>query len=270
MVQVSQQFGGFVVTTIGVSPQNDNFRIVGRNDGKLWGTTTGTNPLTDLGAGNVPALPAKAAARVVIDPNNTSVAYATYSGFGLAAGQHVWKTTSFGTAATWTVSGTGIPDVPVDSIVVDPLDSNRVYAATDIGVYASSDAGATWAPLGTGLPRVAVFDLAIQSPNRILRVATHGRGMWELLVPGPITPVVTVSLASSTPSVITGNSNDNEKNKGQTKEERAQQLLDVITSTIQPDIWQVNGGTAAIRFFNGNLIVTAPRSVHEALGGFVE
>ena len=35
---------------------------------------------------------------------------------------------------------------------------------------------------------------------------------------------------------------------------------------IQPDIWHVNGGLAGIRYFNGSLIVTAPRSVHEALG----
>jgi hypothetical protein len=69
-------------------------------------------------------------------------------------------------------------------------------------------------------------------------------------------------------NILQGNSND--KDQPITKAERAQQLVDVITSTIQPDIWATNGGTAAIRFFNGNLIVTAPRSVHEALGGFVE
>ena len=44
----------------------------------------------------------------------------------------------------------------------------------------------------------------------------------------------------------------------------------IITSTIEPELWQQNGGTAAIRFFNGSLIVTAPRSVHEALGGYVD
>ena len=43
-----------------------------------------------------------------------------------------------------------------------------------------------------------------------------------------------------------------------TRADRAQALVDVITSTIQPEIWQANGGTAAIRFFNGSLIVTAP------------
>jgi hypothetical protein len=65
-------------------------------------------------------------------------------------------------------------------------------------------------------------------------------------------------------NIISENNQDSEKQM--TRTERAQALIDVITSTIQPDIWQVNGGTAAIRFFNGNLIVTAPRSVHEALG----
>jgi len=70
-------------------------------------------------------------------------------------------------------------------------------------------------------------------------------------------------------SLISGNSSsDNDKQT--TKLERAQQLIDVITDTIQPDIWYTNGGTAAIRYFNGNLIVTAPRSVHEALGGNVD
>ena len=67
-----------------------------------------------------------------------------------------------------------------------------------------------------------------------------------------------------------GGGSGSKDEKAMTKEERAQQIVEVITSTIQPEIWAANGGTAAIRFFNGNLIVTAPRSVHEALGGFVD
>lgn len=54
---------------------------------------------------------------------------------------------------------------------------------------------------------------------------------------------------------------------GPTKDERAQQLVDLIRSLIQPDVWQENGGKAAVRYWNGNLIVTAPRSVQEAIGG---
>ncbi len=54
-----------------------------------------------------------------------------------------------------------------------------MYAGTDIGVYFSSDGGANWSPYGTGLPKVAVFDLQIQPTSRMLRAATHGRGVWE-------------------------------------------------------------------------------------------
>ena len=67
-----------------------------------------------------------------------------------------------------------------------------------------------------------------------------------------------------------GGSNRDQNENQMTRAERAQQLIDVIINTIRPDVWQVNGGTAAIRFFNGNLIVTAPRSVHEMLGGYVD
>ena len=54
---------------------------------------------------------------------------------------------------------------------------------------------------------------------------------------------------------------------GKSKTERANDLIDLITSLIATDVWQANGGTATIRYFNGNLVVTAPRSVQEAIGG---
>jgi len=52
-----------------------------------------------------------------------------------------------------------------------------------------------------------------------------------------------------------------------TKAERAQQIVQLIMDTIQPEIWKENGGTAVIRYWNGSLIVTAPRSIHEMIGG---
>jgi hypothetical protein len=50
-----------------------------------------------------------------------------------------------------------------------------------------------------------------------------------------------------------------------TKDERSEDLVTLIKQTVQPDIWRDAGGTATIRQFNGVLIVTAPRSVHDAL-----
>ena len=50
-----------------------------------------------------------------------------------------------------------------------------------------------------------------------------------------------------------------------TKEEKAELLIEIITRTVRPDVWQVNGGTATLAYFNGNLVVNAPRSVHDLL-----
>jgi hypothetical protein len=54
-----------------------------------------------------------------------------------------------------------------------------------------------------------------------------------------------------------------------TKAQRADSLVKLITETVRPEVWRENGGTASVRYFNGHLIVTAPRSVHESLGGKV-
>ena len=58
-----------------------------------------------------------------------------------------------------------------------------------------------------------------------------------------------------------------DQNNTTTREQRGEELVQLITETVRPDIWAVNGGTATIRYFRGSLVVTAPRSVHEALGG---
>jgi hypothetical protein len=53
----------------------------------------------------------------------------------------------------------------------------------------------------------------------------------------------------------------------QTKSQRADTLVKLIMETVRPDVWRENGGTSSVRYFNGHLIVTAPRSVHEMISG---
>lgn len=167
---------GVPISAIGISPQNDNVRVAGLSNGGLFGTSTGSTTLADLDPSNT--IPNNFVARVVIDPNSATTAYVTLSAFGVT---NVWKTTNLSaTPPTWTAAASGIPAVPVNAFVVDPFNSSNLFAGTDIGVYVSSDGGTSWLPFGTGLPRVAVFDMAIHPLTRTLRIATHGRGMWEL------------------------------------------------------------------------------------------
>jgi hypothetical protein len=189
-----------VLTTIAVAPQNDNVRLVGLRNGKVFATSTGAATLTDV---TTSALPTpnpgtirRAVSRAVIHPRQQKTAYITFGGYSVQDGHHIFKTTNLDTtegapAVQWTPSGFGIPDVPVNSITFDERAPQNMYAATDIGVYRSTDAGANWTPFSNGLPRVAVFDIAFQEQNgtitteRVLRIATHGRGIWEIAVATP-------------------------------------------------------------------------------------
>src|SRR5262249_40448702 len=181
------------ITTIGISPTNDNVRIVGLQNGQVWATSTGSSTLT-LMAGIATPTNANGSTtnrwvgRAVIDPNDPNTAYVTFSYYASSnAGLNVWKTSNLSAAAPqWAPAAAGIPNVPVNSFAIDPNDSSHLFAGTDIGVYDSINGGLTWNPFGTGLPAVAVFGMAIVQPrtaNESLRIATHGRSMWQIALP---------------------------------------------------------------------------------------
>jgi hypothetical protein len=169
------------ISAIAIAPQSDDVRLVGTTNGTVFlSTTAGATTMTNITG----PIPARYIGRVAIDPSNSNTAYVSLNGFGLASGQHVWKTTNLlSDSPTWTPAGSGIPDVPVNGFAVDPADSQSLYAGTDIGVFHSADGGASWTPFSDGLPRVAVFEVAIQPTSRVLRIATHGRGIWETDLP---------------------------------------------------------------------------------------
>jgi len=53
------------------------------------------------------------------------------------------------------------------------------------------------------------------------------------------------------------------------EEEKAQDIVDLITQTVEPDAWDINGGDfATIRYFQGVLIVRAPDYIQREIGGY--
>ena len=181
MPAVSQSSATSPISTIAVSPQDDNYRIFGRRDGSIFYTTTGANPMTALAG-----IPAKFVARAKFDPSNKNTAYIALGGYfgGTTVAQsHIWKIANLNTTPAVTALNSGLPDIPVNAFAIDPDDGNNLFAGTDIGVYGSSDGGANWTPYGSDLPVVAVFGMEIQPTSRTLRIATHGRGVWKIGLP---------------------------------------------------------------------------------------
>jgi hypothetical protein len=62
-------------------------------------------------------------------------------------------------------------------------------------------------------------------------------------------------------------SNGQNTSQGNTMATKAQALIKLIETVVRPEIWRDNGGPASMEYWNGNLIVTAPRSVQDAIGG---
>jgi hypothetical protein len=79
----------------------------------------------------------------------------------------------------------------VNAIAVDWSNTDHWFIGTDVGVWASLDAGGSWSPFETGLPNVVVSDLEIHRSGGKLVAGTYGRGMWEVDITSMSTGVET-------------------------------------------------------------------------------
>ena len=111
---------------------------------------------------------------IVCDPVDEAVVYATRSKY--TAGENIWKSTDYG--MTWTNISSDFPGIPVNSLAVDPHNTNHIYAGTDLGVYLSVDGGNAWNSFNDNLPNVIVTDIHYNTGDNSIRAATHGRGFW--------------------------------------------------------------------------------------------
>ena len=177
-------------TAIAVSPSDPEVVLVGTLGGAIHRTTTASAATgATVWASSAPRT--GYVSSIAFDPSNSSIIYATYATFG---GVHLWKSTNGG--ASWADADgpvspvtSAIPDVPINSVVVDPTMATRIYAGTDAGVFVSSNSGAAWAKENTGFPNVITERLVTSGAN--LYAFTHGRGAWRVpLTNGPSTTTV--------------------------------------------------------------------------------
>ncbi len=153
----------------------------GSDDGVVYFTPDATVAAPSWTRVDKAPLPNRPLAGIAVDRSNYRVAYLAYNGFNAAtpsAPGHVFKTTDAG--ATWTDISGNLPDVPVNSIILDATDRNTLYVGTDVGPLVTYNRGASWAPLGTGFPIVSIEGLDLNPFTRQLVAGTHGRGMWRL------------------------------------------------------------------------------------------
>ena len=171
---------------IQVAPSNNQTLYVAGANAIYQSTNGGTN-FTKIST----ALAATSLTAMAVHPSQPQALYVANGGWNTTS--HVYKTTNGGT--TWQNVTSNLPNVPCNTIVLDPAHPEIVYVGTDLGVYVSTDEGATWSAWNTGLPNVVVNELDIQATARVIRAATHGRGMFQspMLEPNPGLPAISIN-----------------------------------------------------------------------------
>lgn len=192
---------GSFISAIAVDQGNSDVIWVGHNNGFVYKTANGTAATptwtaVDNNVSGTNPFPNRKVLRIAINPTDPNEVFVTFGGFNA---DNVWKTTNDGTSwadATGT-GATGLPDVPVRSLVFNPANSAWIYAGTEVGVFASEDGGANWAVPHDGPANVSVDELFWVGQK--IMAATHGRGIWSAIASA--TQVATVTMAAGTATV---------------------------------------------------------------------
>jgi photosystem II stability/assembly factor-like uncharacterized protein len=163
------------LTTLDVAKPDTSVYYAGTDDGQVWRTINRGTAWTNISAG----LPKRWITRVTADPVDAQVVYVTLSGFS-SDDQSAMIYRSADRGNTWSNVSGNLPNVPANDILVDPADTQRLFLATDLGVWTSRNQGATWYELGDGLPLQSVADLTLHASTRQLFAFTHGRSAWSL------------------------------------------------------------------------------------------
>jgi hypothetical protein len=191
-MQKQEQSGGITVDnsaaemhttiySISESPKDKKVVWAGTDDGNIQVTRDGGKSWVNT-FGNITGLPKGNWINWVeasrYDPATAYVAIDRHT-FG-DMNPYVFRTRDFG--KTWVpLIGPETHGVRGYAYVVkeDPKADNIVFVGTEFGLFVSLDAGASWAAFApNNFPHVAVRDLAFQTRDDDLAIATHGRGIW--------------------------------------------------------------------------------------------
>ena len=202
------------INQVKYSPKYQSVAIVGTNDGNVqigfnlgtgvaaagnWVNVTGSNVV----------LPNRPINGIALDPSvsaaNVPVGYAAVGGFNANSPTtpgHVFQVTCQASCGSfvWADKTGNLPDIPVNTVIVNPVYPQQVFAGSDFGLYFTNDITQmtpTWYRFNQGLPNVMIWDMAVDRGSTTLSVWTRSRGAYVYPLPsGNITAPNLVSAVS--------------------------------------------------------------------------
>lgn len=162
-------------TAIKVSPYTttSSTLLVGTETGKLLKVTDAdTTPIwTEISSNNF--LGSISDIEFGADENEILV---TFHNYGVTS---IWFSSDGG--ATWVSKEGNFPDIPVKSILQNPLAQDEVLIGTELGVWGTSnwsDSSPNWSQATNGMSDVKVTDLQLREEDNTVLASTFGRGLF--------------------------------------------------------------------------------------------
>jgi hypothetical protein len=172
-----------LVTSVKVSPNNPTTVYVGSYTGYVYRLTNAnsTPTVTQIATALGPNGAIKSIAVWKSTSGTDDSIVVALSNYGVNSVYLTGNATA--TTPTWTDidDNNTLQDIPVSSVVFNPMDHNRIFIGTEVGVLANTTLNGNstdWDLVNnTTLPMVRTDQLAINSSNQLV-AATHGRGLF--------------------------------------------------------------------------------------------
>jgi photosystem II stability/assembly factor-like uncharacterized protein len=125
------------------NPADNNIIYVGAPSGGLWKSTDGGATWST----NTDSLPVIGCSDLIIDPTNTNTMYLATGDYDNGSNYSIGVLKSTDGGATWDTTGLNWSVTlrrRISKLIMNPLNSNSLIAATKAGIFKTTDAGATW------------------------------------------------------------------------------------------------------------------------------
>jgi len=172
--------GAAAVRSLAIAPSDSNYVYAATNDRRVLRSRNG-GAAFDLVLSDNPGWP-RCTREIAVHPMQPETVYLAGAAFGVTQVRR-----SLNAGSTWSSLEGDLPDVPVNTLGVDPRPAVAVptaaavlFVGADDGVYISVNDGASWSRFGCGLPRTPVIDLRVETFRDRLTIATQGRGAWSV------------------------------------------------------------------------------------------
>lgn len=169
------------ISAVAIARGNSDLVWVGHETGQLWRSRDATTALPAWqridGQGSKPLIATRMCTQITLSPHDSRRIFVAFGGFQR---DNLWRSDDSGT--TWQAIAGALPQAPIRAVSVHPSKSDWIYVGTEVGIFASEDAGAHWSPTNEGPANVSVEDLFWMGEKLVC--VTHGRGLFIIDLTG--------------------------------------------------------------------------------------